>query len=779
MQQLEGHLGNGMLRARVDSLYSISANAFHSNISGQAFISHLPPAAAAQPLALIESDSRDIPIRRDFSDSAYWNARVRTDAEGRARVKLELPDSLTNWRIVVTAISQKMHVGQTSTSFRTFKPIMVWPMVPRIFTEGDKVDLYASVHNRTDKAQWIDVSLQVENGKILTGKQARVRVPAQDNVPVYWRFQPEHAGFTEILMSARCAAGSDASLKRLPVRRLAAEQEVTHSGFATPPSHHPCSRPCTTHPCPTGFCKGSSAIAIPAGVALGDSVLEITLMPSLVDDMQHSLDYLVEYPHGCVEQTMSRFLPAIKVAQTLDRARIESPALRDRLPGVVDAGIKRLLQLQQADGGWGWHGNGQTHEMMTPYALYGLLQAEQAGYPIPSQEAITRGLSRLQSFIHSMGENQAADRIYCMYVYSHREDLPREWWQLVEELLDRDRLSDYALAMALEMTVNKGGKERRALADRLAAALYERAVRSSDTVYWQSAGFSRWGDDRFEITAAVLKALTAYNPDHELIAPSIVFFATTKTGNRWSSTKATAMVIYAMSDYLAAQDDLAGDKRSVTVQVNNGRRHTVLLESGQVPTIRVPGDQLHHGENMISFTGHGPVTMYRAAFRYWKEGRDIEPMEQGLVVSRQLWLLDNTGRQVRKLEPGDVVPRGSYLESLVSVQHKHGQPMRYVLVENPKPASCEILPASDTRFNQSSTAFALREDKTRGVVYHHEQTGSSITDRCVLHAELAGEYAIPPAMVELMYETQTRGHSGTFHLKVAEEMPTSGAAVGG
>ena len=39
----------------------------------------------------------------------------------------------------------------------------------------------------------------------------------------------------------------------------------------------------------------------------------------------------------------------------------------------------------------------------------------------------------------------------------------------------------------------------------------------------------------------------------------------------------------------------------------------------------------------------------------------------------------------------------------------------------------------------------------------------------MLHVELAGEYVLPPAEVELMYEPQTRGHSGTFHFKVADE----------
>ena len=146
-------------------------------------------------------------------------------------------------------------------------------------------------------------------------------------------------------------------------------------------------------------------------------------------------------------------------------------------------------------------------------------------------------------------------------------------------------------------------------------------------------------------------------------------------------------------------------------------------------------------------------------------------MEQGLKVARHFYLLDEKGNQPRKLTPGDTVPRGAYIQSVVSVNHSSGQSMRYVLVENPKPATCEILPSTDVRFNQGSTTYALREDKTSGVVYHHEQTGASITDRCVLHAELAGQYVVPPASVELMYETQTRGHSGTFHFTVAQEEP--------
>jgi hypothetical protein len=741
----------GLRSARGDARYSVAANAMFSDLpmlSGQAFISHLP--APEAQVELIDVDQPGIDVRRDFSDAAYFNAAVRTDASGKASVRFKLPDSLTNWRVVVTAISPRMHVGHMKTSFRTFKPIMVWPMVPRTFSEGDEVKLYASVHNRTDQPQKIDVSLKVQNGEVLTPRQLQVTVPPKEQVPVYWTFRPEKAGFTQLLMSAVCEAGSDASLKRLPVRRLAAEQVVTRSGF----------------------CRDSTTLAVPGDVHLEDSDLEVTLVPSIADDLVQSLGYLVEYPHGCVEQTMSRFLPAIKVAQTLERLNIENPELQKKLPDVVAAGIKRLLELQKPDGGWGWHGGSRTHEMMTPYALYGLLEAEKAGYTIPNEEAIQKGLNRLRSFIDSMGEKQAADRIYCTYVYALRHDVPKPVWDFIQTQLDGDKLSDYALAMSLELAARSG---KRDLAARLAASLYARAQRTDGTIYWTTANFSRWGNDRFEITAAVLKALVALDPEDEMIPGILQFFATTKRGNRWNSTKATAVVIYAMCDYLATQDYSPGAPRVVSVTVNEGKPQTVRLTDGQSPSLKVAGVSLRHGANRIGFDGHVPGAMYRAVFRYWQSSRRIDPMEAGLTVSRQLFLLNDQGAQIGEVKPGETVPRGCYLESVVTVRHKLGQSMRYVLVENPKPASAEILPETDERFKRSSTPYVLREDKTSGVVYHHEQTGSSITDRSVLHVELAGDYVLPPATVELMYEPHVRGHSGTFPLKVADEEPKTAA----
>ena len=726
--------------ARGDSHHSASANAMHS-ASGQAFISHLP--AAAAPVRLIDLDPghSGISVRRNFSDSAFWNAKVRTDRSGKATVEFKLPDSLTNWMVVVTAVSSKMHVGRHTDRFRTFKPIMVWPMVPRIFTQGDEVRLYASVHTRTDRAQSVKVRIKVKNGKVLDSLERSVRVGPKSRAPVYWTFRAGDPGFTQLLMSASCAAGSDASLKRLPVASAAVERQVTLSGF----------------------CRGTTSFTVPKEAKLEDSCLEISFAPSLAADMVDTLDYLVQYPHGCVEQTMSRFLPAIKVAQILKKFDVKHAPLKKRLPGCVAGGIKRLLQLQRADGGWGWNGNGRTHEMMTPYALYGLMEAEKAGYKLGAEKAIEKGMGRLRTFISQMGEKQAADRIYCMYVYSYRHKLPDDWWRFISTQQRGKKLSDYALAMSLEMAVRAG---RKGLARGLAAALRARPRKSAGRVHWRTARFSRWGDDPHEITAAALKALVAYDPDDELIPGVLSYFAATKRGNRWNSTKDTALILFAMCDYLAAQKADSRAARAPSFAINGGESQKVAFTGGLTRKIRLPGGAVHSGRNTLSFPDAAPGTLYRLVFRYKQVGRSLPAEDNGIRVTRRFYLLDEKGSRQREIKAGAAVPRGAYIECMVAANSSLGRNMRYVLIEAPKPSSCEILPADDKRFNQTSSAYVLREDKTAGVLYHHEQTNGSLRDRYVLHAELAGRYVVPAATAELMYATETRGHSGTFHFTV-------------
>lgn len=707
-------------------------------------------------------------VRRDFADSAFWTATLRTDKTGKATASFKMPDSLTNWRVQVTAVSPKLHVGSAVSRFKSSRPIMIWPMLPRAFTEGDVVSVFGTVHNLTDQEQNIRVHLHAENGEVLTQGEQTVKVPAKGNVAVYWTYRAGKPGMTDLLMSAKCDAGSDASLKKLPVTSARVPEQVTASGIVG---------------------KDELKLTVPEGFDPKTAQVRVTVAPTLAADLADTLPYLVDYPYGCVEQTMSRFLPALRVAHILQQSGISTiKQLEEKLPKVVEAGQKRLIALQQPDGGWAWQGSGQTHEMMTPYALFGLIAAEEAGYPCPNPNTIPSGMTRLTQYLQQMGTQWDValknpkvgvvrapvinDALFCLWVAALDADRAKKanidfnaWFTRIDQTVSKNLMSDVGHAFALELAVKHGKKE---LATKLAAELRKRAQKSGDRVFWKTAGFSRWGDNTTEITAAVMKALVAYDPNDPLIPGILAYFHSTKRGDRWDSTKDTACVLYALCDYLAATKAGPAAAGIVKIALNGTEIGNVKLDSAASKTLKTAGKDLKVGENVFTVNGvettGGALARVQVSFTR-NDAKLIPARDHGVKITRTISLRGADGTW-SELKSGASVPVGSFVKIRVTATPSVGQ-LQYFLIESPKPAGFETIPADDRRFPQTpeTMGHVLREDREAMTCFHYESVAAATTEFVVL-AEFAGEFALAPARGELMYQPTTGGHSDSFVLKV-------------
>ena len=108
--------------------------------------------------------------------------------------------------------------------------------------------------------------------------------------------------------------------------------------------------------------------------------ISIGLAPSLASTILGALDDLIGYPYGCVEQTMSRFLPTVIVGDVLKKINVPfDEKKREEMPKMVKQGTSRLYELQHQDGGWGWWSNDETDPFMTAYVIYGLTIAKTVG----------------------------------------------------------------------------------------------------------------------------------------------------------------------------------------------------------------------------------------------------------------------------------------------------------------------------------------------------------------------------------------------------------------
>jgi len=115
------------------------------------------------------------------------------------------------------------------------------------------------------------------------------------------------------------------------------------------------------------------------------TTLEVSALPPV--NLDNRLDYLVHYPHGCLEQTTSAVFPQLYLPALIpmDQNR------RLEIANNIRAGIARLRSLQHPSGGFAywpgmWNTDGRhdwRNDWGTTYAGHFFLEAEKAGYTLP------------------------------------------------------------------------------------------------------------------------------------------------------------------------------------------------------------------------------------------------------------------------------------------------------------------------------------------------------------------------------------------------------------
>jgi uncharacterized protein YfaS (alpha-2-macroglobulin family) len=223
-----------------------------------------------------------------------------------------------------------------------------------------------------------------------------------------------------------------------------------------------------------------------------------------------------------------------------------------------------------------------------------------------------------------------------------------------------------------------------------------------------------------------------------------------------------------MCDYLAAVRAGQVATGAVKLALNGTEVESVKLDSPASKTVAFAGKGLRPGENVIRVSGADSNTgaLVRVSVTFTRtNGAETPARDHGVKVARTVSLRGPDGKWV-ELKSGASVPVGSYVKIRATARPDLGQ-VQYFLLESPKPAGFETIPADDSRFpaEPEAVGHVLREDREAMTCFHYETTAGATTEFVVL-AEFLGEYTLPPARGELMYQPTTGGHSDSFVLKV-------------
>ena len=625
-------------------------------------------------------------IRKRFLDTAYWNAEVRTDAQGKAKVTVDLPDNLTTWRMTGKAVTADTRVGEGNADIVTSKDLLVRSVAPRFFVLGDQVQLGAVVHNNTDKALTVDVSLEGKGVAIERGSQ-QVEVPAHSQQTVNWPAKVITSG--SAVLTWRVASGnlSDALELTLPIYHYSTPEVVATAGQV-----------------PSGDVR-IETVQLPERLDPSQGELTVQLDPSLAAGMRDGLKYLEEYPYDCIEQTVSRFLPNVITYRALKKLGITNAQLEAKLPQYVSIGLQRIYALQHYDGGWGWWLADESNPFISAYVLLGMTEAARAGFAVDNN-AMARAASYLQGVLDSTNVrylSQTNARAFILYVLAEygQGDLGRTV-ALYEKRESLDVYGKAYLMMALRLLEPEEETRLKTLLSDLTNA----AILSATGAHWEEQKIDYWTmNTNTRSTAVVLEALLRAEPQNPLIPNVVRWLMVARKEGHWETTQETAWSVMALTDFMVATGELQADyDYQVTLNGKSLGQDTVTIQNVDETRKLVVAikDLLRDESNRIVLerlapraqqTGKGQL-YYSLYLRYYLPVEDVVALNRGIVVSRQYGLLDNPERPIDTAQVGDVI---RVKLTIIAPNDLH-----YLVVEDPLPAGCEAL---DTSLKTTSAAY--------------------------------------------------------------------------
>jgi alpha-2-macroglobulin len=487
--------------------------------------------------------------RGDFRDTAYWTGALTTDTDGRAQVRLSLPDNLTTWQVQVRGLTQDTRVGQAEIDVLVTKDLLVRPVTPRFLVLGDRVQMAAVVQNNTDQRLETTVGLQAQGLTLEDPAHAEqvISLPPGGRERVTWWSIVQDVTQVDLVFFAQAGALQDASRPiwgALPVLRYNVPQTFGTSGVID---------------------RGGEqleVVSLPTSFTPQGGELRVELAPSLSATMLETLEVLENAPLLSTEQILSSFLPNLETWRTIKSFGLEQPELESRLKRTLEEGLGQLITTKNQDGGWSWWPTkGVSDPYVTAYVLYGLTRLDGTG-GTTTQAAIERAASYLTENLvsaHTDMETWQLDRLaFELFALAQVGENTRSQIQDDMQTLAalRERLNPWAAAF-LMLSFDPGSAE----AEEILNSLQTTAARSATGAHWLEIEPSLQNmSTSVYTTSVVIYALAQRDPASTLLPDAVRYVISHRGANgSWASTYESAWTIMALTEVMKGTGELSGD----------------------------------------------------------------------------------------------------------------------------------------------------------------------------------------------------------------------------
>lgn len=593
--------------------------------------------SGAAPQAPVEPS-----LRSDFADALFWNPDLKSDANGQIPFHFTMSDSLSDWVVKAWSLGEGSSVGEGETSIQSVKNVFARLQAPRFFVEKDEVIVSANLHNDLD----IDLLAKVEfllEGKtleVIEGGLDSLTLNAGGEQRVDWKLKAIAPGEAKITVRLLSDVESDAVQMTFPVYVHGAPKLESWTGTVRP--QQPSSK---------------FVVRVPEQRKHDQTQFEIRYTPSLAGAMLDALPYLLEYPYGCTEQTLNRFLPLIVTRKAMGDLGVDLKQIQESLKREQDnpqapwsrsandpvfdedeanlmakVGIKRLGEMQLSDGGWGWFtGRGEySSPHTTAVVVRGLWLAQQSGYELP-EEMLERGINWLVNYQNKQikllkkGEQKKPKSPYRSHANSMDAFVLSILTQAAGDVESNAPMASYVYRDRLNLPTCSQihlGLSLHAMQDkRLDLVLqnldqFLKTDLENDTAYLETPaqyGWWHWYSDDIETNAQYLQLLVRTRPENPTASRIVKYLLNNrKNATYWKSTRDTSHCIEAFAEYLVATEELQAEMQvQVLIDGQLQQEMTITPETyftGNYQLVLGP-DEITTGEHTVEIvrSGEGPL----------------------------------------------------------------------------------------------------------------------------------------------------------------------------
>ncbi len=316
------------------------------------------PAANGAGLAEVQR------VRQFFPETWLWQ-EVITDSDGKASLKVDVPDTITTWMLRAVAISREKGLGVAESELVAFQPFFLTVDLPYSAIRGEEFPVRVSIYNYLDQPQSVQVEIEAADWFDLMDKSVKtVEIGANDIGGTQFMISPDKLGHNNVKITARSKEAADAVIKPLIIEPEGVSREIVENLMLSAGTSQ------------------EAATDIPLVAIDGSGRAYLTVTSSYLTQTIEGLEGLIQMPFGCGEQNMIVFAPDVFITEYLKASGQIKPEIMAKAEMLMITGYQRQLTYRHNDGSFSAFGESDEEGslFLTAFVLKSFAQAEDLIY---------------------------------------------------------------------------------------------------------------------------------------------------------------------------------------------------------------------------------------------------------------------------------------------------------------------------------------------------------------------------------------------------------------